>query len=403
MPILKNLTFTAVPARSHDPVANRRAKLDRAPGGAEGAARRRRPTSARSSAGPARATSAGRSRSSSGSGPGGAPTPRGNVVMSVYYGTKPIEFEKGKAGIAVASRDKLPALIDALIGAAKAGELDDLLAPRASRWARPRPDARPEHRSRHGRPHASPVPISHSGHNRHGQTTRPAPGHVRAGRRPSPVAGPARLPRRPVAGPPRRARRGRARACPSAWACAPRSWPASGGPTSTTEDGRVRAVVHLQGGLHQGRQDARRVRVVARAAARAGEVRRARLAAEREGVAGARCSPARRAAPMTACSMARFLKALYAEAGIAGASSHSGRRTLITRLAERGDRPEGDRGDRGPHLDPHDGDVRRGQPDAARAHPAGRDVLSFGGPRNVRFRTIADKRWCLARLRFVRL
>ena len=34
--------------------------------------------------------------------------------------------------------------------------------------------------------------------------------------------------------------------------------------------------------------------------------------------------------------MARFLKALYAEAGIAGASSHSGRRTLITRLAEKG-------------------------------------------------------------------
>ena len=43
----------------------------------------------------------------------------GKLVMSVYYGTKPIEFEKGKAGIAVASRDKLPALIDALIGAAQ--------------------------------------------------------------------------------------------------------------------------------------------------------------------------------------------------------------------------------------------------------------------------------------------
>ena len=40
--------------------------------------------------------------------------------------------------------------------------------------------------------------------------------------------------------------------------------------------------------------------------------------------------------PMTACSMARFLKALYREAGVPGASSHSGRRTLITRLAERG-------------------------------------------------------------------
>ena len=52
----------------------------------------------------------------------------GNVVLSVYYGTKPIEFEKGKAGIAVASRDKLPALIDALVAAAKAGELDGLIA-----------------------------------------------------------------------------------------------------------------------------------------------------------------------------------------------------------------------------------------------------------------------------------
>jgi integrase/recombinase XerD len=40
--------------------------------------------------------------------------------------------------------------------------------------------------------------------------------------------------------------------------------------------------------------------------------------------------------PMTAGSMARFLKALYREAGIQGASSHSGRRTLITGLAERG-------------------------------------------------------------------
>jgi integrase/recombinase XerD len=36
---------------------------------------------------------------------------------------------------------------------------------------------------------------------------------------------------------------------------------------------------------------------------------------------------------MMACSMARFLKAVYAEAGVAGAASQ---RTLITRLAERG-------------------------------------------------------------------
>jgi hypothetical protein len=49
-------------------------------------------------------------------------------VLAVYHGTQPIEFEKGKAGIAVQSRDKLPALVDQLIGAAQAGELDELLS-----------------------------------------------------------------------------------------------------------------------------------------------------------------------------------------------------------------------------------------------------------------------------------
>jgi hypothetical protein len=53
--------------------------------------------------------------------------PAGNVVLCIYYGTKPIEVEKGKPAIAVPSRDKLPALIDALIAAAKAGELDEVM------------------------------------------------------------------------------------------------------------------------------------------------------------------------------------------------------------------------------------------------------------------------------------
>jgi len=39
---------------------------------------------------------------------------------------------------------------------------------------------------------------------------------------------------------------------------------------------------------------------------------------------------------MTATSMARFLKQLYIETGIPRASSHSGRRTMITQLAEKG-------------------------------------------------------------------
>jgi len=45
--------------------------------------------------------------------------------MSVKFGAKPIEFEKGKAGIVVGSKEKLPALIDTLISAVRAGELDD--------------------------------------------------------------------------------------------------------------------------------------------------------------------------------------------------------------------------------------------------------------------------------------
>lgn len=52
--------------------------------------------------------------------------PSGQIVMSIKFGAKPIEFEKGKAGIAVPSKDKLPAVIDTLIAAVRAGELDEL-------------------------------------------------------------------------------------------------------------------------------------------------------------------------------------------------------------------------------------------------------------------------------------
>ncbi len=127
MPILKNLTFTAVPARTQDPVASRRAKLVerleeqkalladasyvRVVQRWTGKGDERRQVEKRQRVRPWWRADA-----------------SGHLVMSVYHGTKPIEFERGKAGIAVASRDKLPALIDGLIGAARAGELDDLLA-----------------------------------------------------------------------------------------------------------------------------------------------------------------------------------------------------------------------------------------------------------------------------------
>jgi hypothetical protein len=44
--------------------------------------------------------------------------------MSIKFGSKPVEFEKGKAGIVVGSRERLPTVIDTLIAAVRAGELD---------------------------------------------------------------------------------------------------------------------------------------------------------------------------------------------------------------------------------------------------------------------------------------
>jgi hypothetical protein len=61
----------------------------------------------------------------------------GSYVLSVRAGWKPIEFEKGKAAIAVPSPDKLPSIIDTLISAVRNGELDDQLA-HASTQATPK-------------------------------------------------------------------------------------------------------------------------------------------------------------------------------------------------------------------------------------------------------------------------
>jgi hypothetical protein len=55
--------------------------------------------------------------------------PNGSYALFVRSGLKPIEFEKGKAAIAVPSLDKLPSVIDTLIAAVRNGELDAHLAP----------------------------------------------------------------------------------------------------------------------------------------------------------------------------------------------------------------------------------------------------------------------------------
>ena len=62
----------------------------------------------------------------------------GGYVMIVKVGSKRIEFEKGKAAIAVGSLDKLPGVIDALIKAVRAGELDEQLN-QSSKSPRPIP------------------------------------------------------------------------------------------------------------------------------------------------------------------------------------------------------------------------------------------------------------------------
>jgi hypothetical protein len=52
----------------------------------------------------------------------------GHIFMCVKYGNKTLEFEKGKSAIAVPFDEQLPEVIDTLIEAVKAGELDAALA-----------------------------------------------------------------------------------------------------------------------------------------------------------------------------------------------------------------------------------------------------------------------------------
>lgn len=51
----------------------------------------------------------------------------GNLILTVRVGLKALEFEKGKAGIAVGAPERLESVLDTLIAATKAGELDRFL------------------------------------------------------------------------------------------------------------------------------------------------------------------------------------------------------------------------------------------------------------------------------------
>jgi hypothetical protein len=66
------------------------------------------------------------------------PDQNGGYVMTVKVGSKRIEFEKGKAAISIGSLEKLPSVIDTLIKAVRAGELDEQLS-QSGKFGRPMP------------------------------------------------------------------------------------------------------------------------------------------------------------------------------------------------------------------------------------------------------------------------
>jgi hypothetical protein len=116
MPVLKSLSFTALPKAANDPVQTRRAKfiakleeqkiLLQDPNYVRTVQRWTKVNGERQATTKQQAVP-----------PWWKTDPSGQVVMSIKFGAKPIEFEKGKAGIVVPSRDKLPTVIDpTLIG-----------------------------------------------------------------------------------------------------------------------------------------------------------------------------------------------------------------------------------------------------------------------------------------------
>ncbi len=53
----------------------------------------------------------------------------GSLILTVKVGLKTLEFEKGKTGIAVGAPERLGSVLETLIAATRAGELDRFLEP----------------------------------------------------------------------------------------------------------------------------------------------------------------------------------------------------------------------------------------------------------------------------------
>lgn len=134
MAVLKSLSFTAIPKSTNDPVQQRRTKfitkleeqklLLKDPNHVRSVQRWIKVDGERQASTKQQAVR-----------PWWKTDPAGQIVMSIKFGAKPLEFEKGKAGIAVPSKDKLPTVIDTLISAVRGGELDELFTQAAKTGA----------------------------------------------------------------------------------------------------------------------------------------------------------------------------------------------------------------------------------------------------------------------------
>ena len=67
--------------------------------------------------------------------------PIGNCFLTINYGSKRLELDKGKTAIAVGGKDNLVATIDAVISAAAAGELDAAISATQKTGQKPRAKA----------------------------------------------------------------------------------------------------------------------------------------------------------------------------------------------------------------------------------------------------------------------
>ena len=127
MPVLKSLSFAALPKTSHDPVINRRikliARLEEQKGLLDNPNLIRTTQRTVTENGEKRIVSKQQKVR-----PWWRTDPSGQLFMSIRFGGRAVEFEKGRAGISVQTKDRLPAVITTLIEAVRAGELDEILA-----------------------------------------------------------------------------------------------------------------------------------------------------------------------------------------------------------------------------------------------------------------------------------